>query len=376
MKVVMVSPYYYGVGGLQHYTYKISVGLRDAGIDVAVITCSHVPELSDNVTVYTVPKLLTVSNTPFSLRWFSSIKRIINKEDPDIVNGHTPVAYMADVALRVCGDRPYVLTYHNDLVGIDLIARGLVSAYYRLLGDKTIEGAKSIITTSTIYAENSSHLKGHLGKICSISPGVDIRVFNPGIPAEHIKDKYGLESDIVLFVGQLSKSHRHKGLSYLISAMANLDVDATLVVVGDGDWRKHYQSYARHKGVSDKVLFVGIVPYHELPLYYRGASVTVLPTYTQAEGFGMALIEANACGTPVIGTNVGGIPYVIEDERNGLLVEPKNVEALSTAITRVLKDTQLAERLGNNGCRRVRDEFTWERSVRRTIEVYQGVINV
>ncbi len=374
MKVVMVSPYYFGVGGLQHYTYKISVGLRDAGIDVAVITCSRVPELSDNVTVHTLPKLLTVSNTPFSLRWFSSIKKIFNTEDPDIINGHTPVAYMADVALRVCGERPYVLTYHNDLVGIDLIARGLVSAYYRLLGDKTIEEAKRIITTSTIYAENSTHLQRYLGKICSIPPGVDIRVFNPGIPAEHIKDKYGLKSDIVLFVGQLSKSHRHKGLSYLISAMATLDIDATLVVVGDGDWRKHYQHYARHKGVSDKVLFVGVVPYHELPLYYRGASVTVLPTYTQAEGFGMALIEANACGTPVIGTNVGGIPYVIQDGRNGLLVEPKNVEALSTAITRVLNDTQLAERLGNNGCRRVRDEFTWERSVRRTIEVYQGVI--
>jgi len=374
MKVVMVSPYYYGVGGLQHYTYRISVGLSDAGIDTAVVTCSNVPDLSDNVRVYTLPKLLTVSNTPFSLRWFWSIKRVIEKEDPDIVNGHTPVAYMADVALRVCGDRPYVLTYHNDLVGINSMMRGLVSAYYRLLGDKTIEGAKSIITTSTVYAENSSHLKGQLGKICSIPPGVDTRVFNPEVHAEHMKDKYGLEGDVILFVGQLSKSHRHKGLSFLINAMANLDIDATLVVVGDGNWCKRYKNHARNRGVDNKVIFAGIVPYAELPLYYRGANVTVLPTYTQAEGFGMALIEANACGRPVIGTSIGGIPYVIEDGYNGLLVDPKNVQALSNAITRVLTDARLAASLGKNGCKRVQNEFTWERSIKRTIQLYEGLI--
>ena len=85
--------------------------------------------------VFTLPRLTTVSNTPFSLRWFGSIKRVIDEVDPDVVNGHLPVPYMADVAARVSGDRPFVLTYHNDAVGINATTKLLVRAYYRFLGE-------------------------------------------------------------------------------------------------------------------------------------------------------------------------------------------------------------------------------------------------
>jgi len=101
MKVLIASPYYSGVGGMQQYTYKIAVGLHNAGIDTTVLTCSRVPHTS-GPSVLTLPRLTTISNTPFSFGWFGSIKRIIDEVDPDIVNGHLPVPYMADVAARVC----------------------------------------------------------------------------------------------------------------------------------------------------------------------------------------------------------------------------------------------------------------------------------
>jgi len=100
-------------GRLQQYTYRIAVGLHNAGVDTTVLTCSRVLDES-GPRVFTLPRLTTVSNTPFSLRWFRSIKRVIDEVDPDVVNGHLPVPYMADVAARVSGDRPFVLTYHND----------------------------------------------------------------------------------------------------------------------------------------------------------------------------------------------------------------------------------------------------------------------
>ena len=373
MKVLIASPYYSGVGGLQQYTNRIAVGLHNAGVDVAVVTSSRVPRTS-GPTVFTVPQLATISNTPFSLRWFRSIKKIIDEYDPDVVNGHLPVPYMADVAARVCGDRPFVLTYHNDAVGITPLTKLLVSAYYEVLGKKTLKRANRIITTSQRYAERSPYLKGFLNKTAIVPPGVDLARFNLNVYAGLIKDRYSLEGPVILFVGQLSKSHRHKGLPILIRALQHLAPDTTLVVVGDGNWLSHYKADARRAEVADRVVFAGIISEEEMPLYYRGANLTVLPTYTDAEGFGMVLAEANACGRPVIGTNVGGIPSVIRDKYNGLLVEPGDLRGLVKAIRVVLSDWKLAETLGHNGYERMSSEFTWDQAIARTMRVYHGLI--
>jgi rhamnosyl/mannosyltransferase len=373
MKVLIVSPYYSGVGGLQQYSYRIAVGLHDAGVDTTVVTSSRVPQRSGPM-VITLPQLTTVSNTPFSLRWFGSIKRIIKDLDPDIVNGHLPVPYMADVAARECSGHPFVLTYHNDAVGITPFTKLLVRSYYDILGKGTIRRASRIITTSQRYAELSPYLKRFSQKIAVVPPGVDLATFNPNVYSGFLKDTYSLEGSIILFVGQLSKTHRHKGLSILIRALRYLDPSTTLVVVGGGNWFSHYKADAENAGVADRVVFAGIISEEELPLYYRGADLTVLPTYTDAEGFGMVLAEANACGRPVIGTNVGGIPSLIQDQHNGLLVEPGDLRGLVQAISIVLSDGKLAKTLGQNGFEKIRSGFTWDHAVSRTMKVYDGLI--
>jgi rhamnosyl/mannosyltransferase len=281
---------------------------------------------------------------------------------------------MADVAARVCGDRPFVLTYYNDAVGITTVTKLLVRAYYKILGRETIKRASRIITISQRYAARSPYLRGYLNKTATVPPGVDLARFNPNVYAGFLKDRYGLKGPVILFVGQLSKSHRHKGLNILISALRHLDPSTTLVIVGGGNWLSHYAADAAHAGVAGRIVFAGIVPEEEMPLYYRGADLTVLPTYTDAEGFGMVLAEANACGRPVIGTNVGGIPSVIEDHHNGLLVEPGDVRGLEQAIAAILRDSALAETLGQNGFERVKNHFTWAQAVTRTIDVYDGLI--
>ncbi len=374
MNVVIVSPYYAGVGGLQQYTYNIASGLHNEGCEVSVITCSRPPE-TNGPRVFTLPSLTTISNTPFSILWFRTIKKLIDRVKPDIVNGHLPVPYMADVAARVCGNRPYVLTYHNDAVGINTTTRCLVSAYYQVLGKETIRRARHIITTSKRYAERSPYLREFLSRISVVPPGVDLTLFNPTRYPGWIRDTYGAEGTILLFVGQLSKAHRHKGLPFLIQALKSInDPTMTLVVVGDGDARPHYAAYAHQEGVADRVIFVGQVPEEEMPLYYRGADMTVLPTYTDAEGFGMVLAEANACGRPVIGTRVGGVPSVITEGYNGLLTEPGDLDGLIRAIQLLADNKDLAARLGRNGYERVKREFTWTESVARTIKVYDGLI--
>jgi glycosyltransferase involved in cell wall biosynthesis len=372
MKVLIVSPYYSGIGGLQQYTYRIAVGLHNVGVEIAVITCSPAPRTSGPV-VFALPRLTTISNTPFSFGWFTKIKRIIDEFDPDIVNGHLPVPYMADVAARVCGDRPFVLTYHNDAVGITYATRLLVRAYYKFLGKGTIERARRIIATSQHYVALSPYLKAYGNKTDAVPPGVDTETFNPNVYSGYVREKYDLDGGVILFVGQLSKAHRHKGLDILIRTLRDLD-QTTLVVVGGGNWLSHYAADARRAGVADRVVFAGIVPEAEMPLYYRGADLTVLPTLTNAEGFGMVLAEANACGRPVIGTNVGGIPSIIRDQYNGVLVEPGDLGALVNAIKSILGDVERGETLGHNGYELVNSQFTWDRAVARTMRVFDGLI--
>jgi glycosyltransferase involved in cell wall biosynthesis len=373
MKALIASPYYGGVGGLQQYTYRIAVGLHNAGVDTTVVTCSRVLDEA-GPRVFTLRRQATVSNTPFSLRWFGSIRRVIDDVDPDIVNGHLPVPYMADVAARVTNDRPFVLTYHNDAVGIDATTKLLVMAYYRFLGRETIRRARWIITTSQHYAARSPFLKGFLSKTSTVPPGVDVTTYNPTVDPGHIRQKYGIDGHVILFVGQLNKAHRHKGLPILIRALQHLDPSVTLVVVGDGNWRPRYANHARRIGVQDRVVFAGLVPEEEMPLYYRAADLAVLPTLTDAEGFGMVLAEANACGRPVIGTTVGGIPSAIQDGYNGFLVRPGDLDGLVEAIRAVLADEELADQMGRNGYMKVKSEFTWTQAIARTIEVYDGLI--
>jgi Glycosyltransferase len=281
---------------------------------------------------------------------------------------------MADVAARECSGHPFVLTYHNDAVGITPFTKLLVRSYYDILGKGTIRRASRIITTSQRYAELSPYLKRFSQKIAVVPPGVDLATFNPNVYSGFLKDTYSLEGSIILFVGQLSKTHRHKGLSILIRALRHLDPSTTLVVVGGGNWFSHYKADAENAGVADRVVFAGIISDEELPLYYRGADLTVLPTYTDAEGFGMVLAEANACGRPVIGTNVGGIPSLIQDQHNGLLVEPGDLRGLVQAISIVLSDGKLAKTLGQNGFEKIRSGFTWDHAVSRTMKVYDGLI--
>ena len=101
---------------------------------------------------------------------------------------------------------------------------------------------------------------------------------------------------------------------------------------------------------------------------YQKTNVLVLPSLL--ESFGMVLLEAMACGKPVIGTNVGGIPFVIDDNETGLLVPPKDPEAIAKAIIKIFKDPELVKRMGENGYKKVKENFLWENQVKKTKEVF------
>jgi glycosyltransferase involved in cell wall biosynthesis len=181
----------------------------------------------------------------------------------------------------------------------------------------------------------------------------------------------------VLFVGRLVA---RKGLDYLLRALPLCDsVPVHLHVAGDGDRAAEWKALARRLGLDRQVTFHGVVSDEELERHYADADVFVLPAIVDdrgdTEGLGVVLVEALSFQTPVVASDVGGIPDVIIDKQTGLLVPEKDPAALAAAIQRLLRERELATLLARRGLRHARDFFDWGRITRRYIGIYEAVLD-
>jgi glycosyltransferase involved in cell wall biosynthesis len=157
-----------------------------------------------------------------------------------------------------------------------------------------------------------------------------------------------------------------KGIQYAIKAVARLMREGhaiTYVIIGDGEQKPELQALAKTLGVESRILFPGGQNNSELPRYYSVATVAVFPSIG-IETFGIAIAEAMSCGVPVISTAVGGIPEVVAGG-TGLLVQPRDEEALASALENLLIDRSLREKMGAEGRRRITENFSWDVIVER-----------
>ena len=145
-----------------------------------------------------------------------------------------------------------------------------------------------------------------------------------------------------------------------------------LLVVGGGNMLGYYQQLANKLGAADRVVFAGRVDDGALPACYAASDFAVLPSRDSSEGFGLALLEAMACGKAVIGSDVGGIPELIEDWRNGILVKARDPEALANAIHALYVDDELRTKMGEAG-RRFAELQDWRVVADRVSSLYREV---
>ncbi len=380
MKAIIVTPYFYPrIGGLENYAYNISkILFKKYGVDIIVVCANwehdaYKEENIEGLRIYRLPYLFKVSSTPINPQWRTIIKSIIKREKPDIINGHLPVPYIADISARIArrNNIPFLLTYHNDLYGRNPLLKLLSALYYSIQGNNTLSMAEKIIVTSEHYATRSRYLNRYKTKIETVPVGVDTNRFFM-TPKTIDAQKYN-----ILFVGQLNSASRHKGLDDLLRATTIVNKympDTQLTVIGKGDYLKYYKRLAEKLGIIHKIIFTGFISDEKLPDYYRQSNLLVLPSVSTAEGFGIVLIEAQACGIPVIGTNVGGIPSAIKNNETGLLVPPHKSDALAKAILKILGNKELALNMGLNGYNRIKKDFSWEKSAEKTYTIYQKTI--
>ena len=176
---------------------------------------------------------------------------------------------------------------------------------------------------------------------------------------------------VFLFVGGLDRAHHFKGLPVFLDALKGLlPYQWRALVIGDGDLRASFEMNAFHKGLGERVTFLGNVTDAELPAYFRMADVHVFPSTERAEAFGLVAVEAAASGIPSVASDLPGVRSVVLNGETGLLVPPRDAEELRKALLLLLEQTDLRERLGHAAFKRAEAEFSWSPLITKLEGVY------
>ncbi len=249
---------------------------------------------------------------------------------------------------------------------------------------RTMAAADKIIASTEVDRANMAAAYGaHQRSVAVIPGGVDLTLFRPGSKLG-ARRALGLGRErTLLFVGRIQ---RLKGIDILLRAAAELARDSKplrVLIVGGIPPGIHgrvseeereiarLRSLAGELGLDEIVDFVGAVDQERLPIYYRAADVTVMPS--SYESFGLVAVESLACGTPVVASRVGGLAAIVRDGENGLLVPWRHPRLFADKIRAVLGDSDLRQRLRDNGLVTA-ERFGWAATAERTVDVYDAVL--
>ena len=382
MRIVMVSPYFYPViGGIETYVLELSRELINKGHEVSVLTSNKTMngeynmfpkyEEKEDIKIFRFRVCPLTRGVEF---WFRFVEKML-KIKPEIVHGHKIGFSMSDVCAYVCKMKkiPSVATTH----GVPYISNVhkepfLRDAYLKSIPGRTVKFFNQIIALSVIEIPWLRRSGFPAERIHIIPGGVSRRIFDEKISPEEFKEKYGIESDFILYLGRLAEK---KGIDHLIRAAPPLlkEFSHLKIVIAGPDcgmlWK--LKKLARELRVEKNTIFTG--PLSEKDKYAAIASSEALILPSSFEAQGLVLLEAQALGTPVIATRQGGIPYFIKDDENGILIEYGKPVQIAEAVKKILRDKSLARRLRETG-RSIAKEYTWDRVTERILSVYEETL--
>ncbi len=297
--------------------------------------------------------------------WFQTEgKRFIQKDKIDVFFGSCDI-----LPLGLPKEVKKVLVVH-DLVFV--LYPETMANYNRFV--HKLFFAKSIKASDTIIAVSQAtkrdivkYFRVEPEKIFVIYEGVK-EIFSPSEEEKilNLRQRYDLLKPYILNVGTLEPKKNH---ITLLKAFARLKVDWDLVIIGKKGWKAEgFFSALKELRIDERVKILGYLPAEDLPLFYAGAEIFVFPSLY--EGFGLPVLEAMACGTPVICSNVSSLPEVGGDAV--LYFNPSSVEELVSQIERLIGDSNLKEKLKEKGKKRAK-EFNWQKTAEETLKVLKSV---
>ena len=280
--------------------------------------------------------------------------------DVVVIHVPNPTAELSYLLSRPRGR--LVVRYHSDVV-----RQAAAMKLYRPFLMKFLAKADTILPTSEQYLNTSPVLQPFRDKCRVVPLGIVAEEFAPpgSDSIRVLRERYG--GRFVLFSGR----HRYyKGLEYLVRAAK--DIDARVVIAGTGPERARTEALAQELGAG--VEFVGALSHEDLVVHLHACDVMAFPSVERSEAFGISILEAHACGTPVVATTLGtGVEFANLHDRTGLNVTPRDAGALAASINKLLHDATLRGRLGETARARVRKEFDARQVARTEFEIYQEV---
>jgi glycosyltransferase involved in cell wall biosynthesis len=295
--------------------------------------------------------------------------------DPDLLHAHWAIptgtsAVWAAHRLNI----PSVITMHggdvyvNPVQGYDFPTRWYVRPPLRY----TLKRAQALTAITEDCRQHALRAGAPSNHIHVIMNGADLKRFSPSNDGE-------LRNGDAIFGRQMIFACRQliprKGIRFLIQAFARLKPhfpDTTLVIAGDGFEKPELEQMAKDLRIADSTIFLGWVENSELPRYFRAAAVTVIPSLE--EGFGIPAAEAMGCQVPVVASDAGGLPEVVEDGVTGFVVPKGSVDALAYAIKKLLVNETLRIQMGKAGRKRALRLFDWNRTARHFEILYRTIL--
>ena len=287
------------------------------------------------------------------------LKRLLKEGMYDVLNAHYASGYGTLAGLS--GFHPYVLS----VWGSDVYDFPYESAIKRHLLQSNLKKADLLLSTSHCMARQTEQFAPDREII--VTPfGVDIDAFSPGLKTEG-----------PLTVGFVKGVSEKYGIRYLIEAFAEVvrrlpETDIRLFVYGDGDQMADMQELVRRQGLTDRVTFFGRIPHEAVPDALRTMDIFCVPS--TLESFGVAAVEAMACGIPCVTSDAAGLSEVMADGETGYIVPRKDPEALAEKIILLAGNPELRQRLGRQGRRRVEELYNWEDNIRGIETAYQKMV--
>ncbi|NYB51985.1 MAG: glycosyltransferase [Methanobacteriaceae archaeon] len=295
---------------------------------------------------------------------FYSLRKLKNM---DIIHVQWPIPNgLGALFLKKVYGIPYINTIHGEEVHLS-------KRYHMLFALRWLVNNSSKTITNSTATRNFSIEAGLDGEKIDVIPfGVETDFFRP---LEVYKDPDIFQ---ILSVGYLIE---RKGFEYLIRAMPLVlkeHENVRLKIVGSGPLESKLKSLIYELELADKVEIVKNVSDEELLMIYNSADLFVLPSIVDSqgntEGLGVVLLEAMACGLPVIGSDVGGISDIIENGKNGFLVKEKDITALSYCIIKIINDKGILSCLSNNGYKSVKNKFSWNKIANYYQNIYLNIL--
>jgi len=355
-------------GGSQTYALEVATNMHKAGIEVVFMTRTQPDyEYFDSKLPFEV--IRRHSKVALGALFFKMLKS--RSFDAIYVTHRADFAALACTASRLF-NKPYFISIYGGEILHDFRAKSV---------KRNLASARAVIAISNFTKELLAGLGVNEKKIHIIPCGTDMKRFNMDINPEPILNKHGLKGkSIILSVSRLVKRKGHANIIAGLPAILKEVPSVHYLIVGKGPEEESLKRQVVVGGLEESVTFAGFIGEDELPRYYAACDVFAMPSFAahkgeNVEGFGIAYLEANACGKPVIGGRTGGVEDAIAEGKTGLIVNPKEIGEIEGAIITILTNGELAVKMGVEGRRRVEEKFNWKSVTEEIIKLIKRMSN-